>query len=659
MSNKKQVYHMYLNAFLAWVSDGKFLLDENIAAIGIKPIADRVLTRQRVTKVWSISDIPFTFDISLIDRIKADMRLRYPDVELIFQLVNEPIDLDIESTMFQNKRKQAGEQYSRIKQMYRSLDETQKVTGAKVNLGNGLKMTFTEEDVTRQKMLWDSYNISAGHVTSGKALNYTNIFIHAQAKNNKQMNKFSQAFRSECLALGLQVKPIKGLLGKYLEKYGPSGTTTSEGPHYSQLYLPRENITHILPTSTEGMINTEGILMGMNVNNGFPFLLEFFKSGQGQTVMIGAKTGWGKTHLGFGFVIGLLSDDVHVSITDLKGGEWNKLGAYVDYKEISLGGAKPCSVNTLRLDDMEVTKEDCVYVYNNAVSATVRVLSLMSELGEFSNKGDVEKAFESAIITAYNSRKIVKENPDTFKFSKGLRYEDVLPYLAEIETSGSLPELVRDLCKLARYRCDSVLKGNNSLAESFKNEITVQEILDVPLVIYSLNKNTDQDLTVAETISVFMAEYLSTKKHHYRKRQDKHSALVAEEVQRYQDTGEIVDFLSSQTTGARSQNVMVIFMLNSLERLNSAAFLPIRSNVSTAILGLLSDSDIELVSNTFGFEDIKDSLTMINKNPKTYKNAFAISFNTGYQYGNTIIKAFLPKQMNTALATRTIRGELM
>lgn len=652
---RKQIYHIYLNAFLAWASGGKFILEEDIAAIGIKPIADRFLTRQKVTKVWHVNSIPFDFDITLIDKLKSDMRVRYPDVELIVQLTNEPIRLDTESNMFVNRRKQAGEQYSKVKRLYNSLDETDKAMGLKIPMGNGLKMTFSKSDVTKQKQLWDSYNLSANHANGGKSLYYSNIFIHAQAPTNKRMNKFGSAFRAEFLSLGLNVRPLKSMMGNYLENYGPATFKSSQAVSQPQLFLPRENVTHILPTKSEGMINTEGVLMGMNVNNGFPFLLEFFKSGQGQTVMIGAKTGWGKTHLGFGFVLGLLADDVHVSITDLKGNEWNKLGNYVDFKEISLGGVKPCSVNTLRLDDMQVTKDDCVYVYNTAVSATVRVLSLMSELSEYANKGDVEKAFESAIVTLYNSKKIVKENPDTFAFSKGLKYEDVLAYLAEIESSGSLPESVRDLCKLARYRCESVLNGNSSLADSFKNEITVQEILDVPLVIYSLNKNTDQDLTVAETISVFMAEYLSTKKHHYRKRQEKHSALVAEEVQRYQDSGEIVNFLSSQTTGARSQNVMVIFMLNSLERLNGPAFLPIRSNVSTAILGLLSDSDIDLVSDTFGFEDIKASLTKINKNPKTYKNAFAISFNTGYQYGNTIIKAFLPKHMNNELATRTIR----
>lgn len=652
---KRQRYHLYLNSFLAWVSGGRFILEENIASIGIKTIADRILTRHKVTKVWHVTQIPFNFNYELIEQIKVDMRERYPDVDLVFQLINDPIHLNIENNIFLNKRKQAAEQYNKIKALFDTLEETDKAVGVKIPLGNGMKLNFSKDDVIQKKEVWDSYVASTDHVHSGKGIYYTHLFIHAQAPNNKTMNKFSTSFRTELMSLHLHFRPIKSLLNNFLENYGPAGVRTPNGINHSQLYLLRENITHILPTKSEGMLNTEGILIGVNLNNGFPFLLEFFKSGQGQTVMIGAKTGWGKTHLGFGFILGLLADNVHVSVTDLKGDEWNKIGIYTKYKEISLGGAKPCSVNTLRLDDMQVTKEDCVYVYNNAVSASVRVLSLMSEVANHPHKGDLEKALETAIITLYNSKKIVKENPDTFIYSRYLKYEDVLPCLAEIETSGSLPPDVKAICNLARYRCETTLKGSSTLAESFKNEISVQEIIDIPLVIYSLNKNTDQDLTIAETISVFMAEYLSTKKHHFRKRQGLHSALVAEEVQRYQDTGEIVQFLASQTTGARSQNVMVIFMLNSLDRLNGTSFAPIRSNVSTAILGLLSESDIKMVGDTFGFKDIVDNLTLINQNPKSYKNAFAISFNTGYQYGNTLVRAMLPKQMNENLATRTIR----
>jgi hypothetical protein len=199
-----------------------------------------------------------------------------------------------------------------------------------------------------------------------------------------------------------------------------------------------------------------------------------------------------------------------------------------------------------------------------------------------------------------------------------------------------------------------VINGSSSLAESLKDEVSVREIIDSPLVIYSFNKNNDMDLSINETISVFMAEYLSTKKHHFRKRLGMHSMLVAEEVQRYKSAGKIVQFLASQTTGARSQNVMVMFLLNSLAKLQEPDFAPIRSNVTTTMLGLLSDEDIEIAVTMFGAKSIESMLKKISDEQNVYRNAFAVKYNTGYQYGQALMRAYLPKDMNKMLATRTI-----
>lgn len=653
--NKNKIYHLYLNSFLAWVTNGRFILGENISSIGIKPLADRILTRHKITKVWNIYSFPFEFEYELLDKIFVDMRERYPDVQLVFQLINAPINLNTEDQLFLSGRKRAADAYEKFKTAFQSLNETDQISGVKYLTPAGLRLSFDKNDVKKKEQEWESYVIAAEAVQNGKSIYYSNIFVHAQGPTNKIMNNFSKSFRLKLQSLKLGFKPVKGLLNNYLENYGPSGYISNHANLFQQTFLIRDNITHILPTKEEGLINAEGILLGVNVNNGLPFLLEFFKSGQGQTVMLCAKTGWGKTHFAFGFALGLLCDNVHISVTDLKGNEWNKIGMYTPFLEISLSGNNPKSVNTLRIDDMCATKEDSVYIYNSAIQATVKVLSILSEVSESKYKVDLEKALEQAVRTLYNSRKVVKENPDTFINTKDLKYEDVFPFLAEIESSSSIPKEVREICNLARYRCEAILKGDSALSEALKNEVTVQEIIDIPLVIYSLNKNTDQDLTVTETVMIFMAEYLSTKKHLFRKRKGLHSAIFAEEVQRYKEAGEIVNFLSSQTTGARSQNVMIVFLLNSLSRLNSNSFTPIKSNISTVILGLLSQSDIKMVKDDFGYTDIINDLEEIYENPKDYRNVFAISFNTGYQYGNALVRAMLPNSMNKILATRTIR----
>jgi hypothetical protein len=372
--------------------------------------------------------------------------------------------------------------------------------------------------------------------------------------------------------------------------------------------------------------------------------------------MLCARTGWGKTHTGFQMALGLLGDDCHVSVVDLKGGEWNKLGEYTQYLEINLGGVEPRCVNTLRLDDMVLSKEDCLEAYNNAIEGTVRILSLMTNLAsDEGNPIDLNSILEKAVTTLYNQSGIVPTNPDTFGFTRDLKYEDVLQYIGELENNASNPENVSEICKRARFRCEDFLKSGGRFSEAFKNEITLDEVLHAPLVIYSLNKNTQDDLDVVETIKVFMAQFISTKKHYFRKRADDHSALFSEEVQRMQEASDIVKFLSSSVTGARSQNVMNVFLLNDLNRLDSKSFTAIKNNVSTAIIGDVSNQDVEKLSKDYGFPDIERDLLRIKQDPDVYRNCFAIHYNTGYQHGNAVYKAYLPREMNKMLATRTIR----
>ena len=55
------------------------------------------------------------------------------------------------------------------------------------------------------------------------------------------------------------------------------------------------------------------------------------------------------------------------SVTDIKGGEWDKLLQFVQGTIISMDGANARFVNTLRLDDLECTLDDCEEAFNMAV----------------------------------------------------------------------------------------------------------------------------------------------------------------------------------------------------------------------------------------------------------------------------------------------------
>ena len=46
--DKSKIYHLYLNSFLAWVTNGRFILGENISSIGFKTFCVWFFTRNKV-----------------------------------------------------------------------------------------------------------------------------------------------------------------------------------------------------------------------------------------------------------------------------------------------------------------------------------------------------------------------------------------------------------------------------------------------------------------------------------------------------------------------------------------------------------------------------------------------------------------------------------
>ena len=647
---------LYLVSFFNWITGGRYAMGEDISSIGIKPLGDRIYTRGKVTKVYSIHGFPFEFAPEFTQFMRNELRARYPNVQINFQIINTPLTLNVNNELFLKQMRAATEKYEQFKGVFESLSDSDKALGVRHRISAGSVLSFSKDDVEAKKRVVDSYKIVTDKVNSGSALVYSYIFIHATAPSNRVMNQFVTAIRNRIQSLKLQFRPVSSLLNAYLENFGPAAFLTTDPSKYGQAFLHDENVVHILPTATEGLVNTEGILMGINVKNASPLFLEFFKSGAGQTIMLCARTGWGKTHTAFQMVLSLLGDGCHVGVIDLKGNEYNKLAEYTECLEITLGGITPRCVNTLRLDDMSLSKADCMEAYRNAIDGTVRVLSLMTNLKpEEGNPIDLNSILEKAVTTLYNQSGIVPTNPDTFQLTKTLQYEDVLKYISELENVQSNPEIISEVCKMARFRCGDFLKTGGRFSEAFKNEITLDEVINAPLVIYSLDKNTQDDLDTVETIKVFMAQFLSTKKHHFRKRLGEQSALFSEEVQRMQDSSDIVKFLSSSVTGARSQNVMNVFLLNDLNRLDSGSFTAIKNNVSTAIIGSVSESDIKKLVVDYGFADIEQDIRTILADQEQYKNCFAIQYNTGYQHGNTMLKAYLPSNMNRSLRTRTIR----
>jgi hypothetical protein len=648
---------LYIGAAVDWITGGRFILSETISAIGIKPLYDRILTKDKVSKVYFISQFPVLYDRDFIEDIRTECFLQYPDIKLFFSFECIPVvNGSVDNDRFLRQMNVASQNYESFKTAFESLSPLEQITGKFVRISRSQQLHISKQRVQKLEETFLSYKSVFTSTKAGNSYFNVNLFFHVIAPNNRMLNKFEALLKSRMSDHGTSYGSIRGLLPMYLDNYAPATFTKSGAKKYPSMLFSNENIAKILPTRTVGIEVQSGTLMGVNCKNALPFFLELFSSGQGQTFMFLGKTGSGKTYAAFEFVISLLGQGVHVSVTDLKGNEWNRLSPLVESLVINLDGTNPRFVNTLRLDDMDCdTAEEAIEAYDLAVSGSVTLLSLLCGIPSNTPESqDLNLILEQSIVKLFNEHHVVKDNPKTFIYTRGIKYTDVTPKLSEISHTAMFTESQRNMCALAATRCDLFFNSSGRYSDAFKNEITTNEVYNTPLIIYALNKNSNQDLDTLDTLKVFMSQYLTTKKNHRRKRKKLHSALVAEEVQRYESGSRLVKFLSDTTTGSRSENVMVVFLLNALTKLEAAGLGAVTSNISTFIIGKTQKEDRKLLQDKFDLSDIKDDLEEISKENSKLPHTFVCQYDTGNTQGKVLYKAFLPREFAKTLSTRDI-----
>lgn len=192
-------------------------------------------------------------------------------------------------------------------------------------------------------------------------------------------------------------------------------------------------------------------------------------------------------------------------------------------------------------------------------------------------------------------------------------------------------------------------------SEAFKNEVSVGEIINTPLTIYSFNKNAGTMLDNLDTIRVFMVQALDNRKTAIRKRQSLHTASFYEELQRSAQFGRLVDAISHRVTGSRSDNVTIFLLLNAISTFDNDAFNAIKSNITTVMAGKLDPEDINRLVENFGCYSIKNYLQEINsEDNERYRNCFAIQYDIGYKTDKALIKTIVPPDMSKQLSTRDV-----
>ena len=654
MVKQLKLTDLYAEYFANLISGGNLINRDKISLLGIRPLFDRYLTNQYITKAWMVVGIPVHFNKNLTQLIRTEMHEIHPEVTTIIHMYNSPVNVKIFSDNFKRHMRAAADNYYRYRDVFESLSDVDKETGIAERDGSGGRISIDSDTLNSIKDNYDSYMYVHHAVANGKTFSNTYYFIQASCKRKEEMNKYSKDLEKMLRGLGIYLRSIHGNVGQYLDNFCPAAFMQVSPSKYRTMLMSQENIAALMPSNTKGLVGKRGIMIGMDWDTKLPFRLDLTSAGAAQVILIEGMSGCGKTLLSFEIAVELTSFGVHCSVTDIKGGEWSKLNKYVDTLEIDMSGDSARFVNLMRLDDLECTPADSSEAYDKAIMNTVGLFEVCTNLQESEgNASDLRSILNQAVEKVYSTAGIVKTNPKTFQKTRYFQYADVLDVLSTLEYSRSYSDQQRMLCKLIKVRCSAYFLGEGRYSAAFKNELTVSDVLDTPLIIYNFNKNAGETLDMIDNIRVFMSRCLDSRKHFIRKKKGLHQAAFYEELQRCGSMGTFINNISADVTGSRSNNLTVFLLMNAISTMDSQAFAAIKSNITTKIIGKSTNKDIERLVKEYDCEDIEQSLQLIRKNTSgKYTNCFGISFDVGNDKDTLILKTVLPKDMLETFKTR-------
>jgi hypothetical protein len=160
-----------------------------------------------------------------------------------------------------------------------------------------------------------------------------------------------------------------------------------------------------------------------------------------------------------------------------------------------------------------------------------------------------------------------------------------------------------------------------------------------------------------------MATSLIMKKMSIRKDAGKFTDIVFEELQRCDQFGKMLDFISHIVTGARSENAVVLLLLNSIGTLmtSSDSFnaserraRSIASNITHKIIGKVEESDIQVLSKDFGCRTIESELQAIHDNT-AHANSFVALMDNKLEKDTCLYRVILPDEVGEQFVTRETR----
>ena len=656
--------NLYSMMIANWLNGGRFSQRrQRMSPSDIVTEYDIIFTKNYAKKCFRIVGIkPDNIDMAFIDYVRDRMFEMHPTVEVVISLNNYPTKVGVNDDKFSRAMSRASNSYTTYREAFESQGGLARLTGKTYRLPGGGRIRLSKERMDSLRQVFLSYYYLYDYISAGGTVCLTDVFVELVSKDVRELQLAEQSLMGILGQVDIGVEKVKTGLKTYMNQMCPAvpPPTKLHKKFVPQLLFTDENSAAFSSYKARGIVGGKGILMGLDFRSRLPLSLPLFSTSAAENILLLGKSGSGKSYAAFQFVLSGLAVGCHAAVVDIKGKEWIALSAATGgIKTLSFDDSSSSYVNMLRISDADFSLENPEDVLNRAISGTVSLLKIVVNLqpGE-GNPADLESVLREAVSKLFSQRRVTAENPESFKNTDSLRYSDVLPVLESLLTTASYTDAQRDMVSLARSRCHTYLGSSGILSDSFKNEITIADILSSPLVIYEFNKNQNAGASseVMDAVRLHMCAYLNSRKQSILKSKGNYMISVYEELQRSTSFGKFLEYVAAETTGSRSNNAITLLIMNSLKVLRSEHGADLRSNITSIICSQVEQNDIDTLGEEWGYDWLASQLRLFRDKPGVYRHCFAMNADIGdTQVYQTIYRVELPKYLSEAFTTRTIR----
>lgn len=621
----------------------------NVSAGSIVTEKDKFITSKGVTKVIQITQMPYTYTDELITVITNGVGGIDNAISVNSYIESERCIIPIKHPTFISKANRALQQYVEIDSLFNGLGSIHRKSGVFKHNGFGLK-SFGAEDVIKAKNTSESYTEVRNNIMKNGGVYFlSKIFIHLTFPDHQSANTHYESIYNLISTTVMKTDRIDKKMGTYLLNTSPS-VTNVQGITSANILTSQESLTNLTPYRTQGMVSTQGTLLGTDVAKKAPYYLDTNATDEGSSVLVVGSAGSGKTVFAYHFSIQAMANDTTAIYLDLKGGTVSKaLGDLMDnFTVIDFSGKNAKFINPLILDS--VNKE---YGMKEAIQTTASWLALMVELGE--NEGsalDLDILLKAAIRGYYTKMGVSEDNAKTYYKSKDMELSKIVDFLGENKNQTTDAQEIK-LYEIAAKRISALLYEHGM--ERNKNAIDITTLYDKDAIIFDFNKDKEVTVSRIDVIRIFSVMFFTKQLTGYNKRNQRYTTLFADEGNQYLGIEGLTDYISDETARARSSNGSVVFLTNDLSVVSKESMSGFRSNIAVYVVGKAGEDDLGLLKKMTSSKILIEQANKINKYPGKYKHSFAVFTSLNGHPVNAIVKADLPQNVVKAFASRTVK----